>query len=321
MAESLQIAEGSKTEQYEALLPQIASLIEGENDEIANMANVAAAIMETFHFWWVGFYRVKENQLVLSPFQGPLACTRIGFGKGVCGTAWKEARTILVPDVETFPGHIACSSASRSEIVVPLFRRGEVYAVLDIDSEHLNTFDETDAHYLERIGKILSGENRMTIRKASPGDLDRLMEIFDIARRFMQSTGNANQWINGYPQRELIAREIEASHCHVCENETGQIVGTFCFIPGPDPTYSYIEDGAWPNDEPYYVIHRIASDGSCKGIAKACIDWCYSQCQHLRVDTHADNEVMQKSLIRNGFVRCGIIYVANGTPRIAFQRD
>lgn len=158
MAETLQKAEGSKQEQYETLLPQIASLIEAETDEVANMANVAAAIMETFRFWWVGFYRVKEKQLVLSPFQGPLACTRIGYGKGVCGTAWKEARTIIVPDVETFPGHIACSSASCSEIVIPLFRQGEVFAVLDIDSEYLNTFDETDAHYLECIGKLLSRE-------------------------------------------------------------------------------------------------------------------------------------------------------------------
>lgn len=158
MAEILQKAEGNKQEQYEVLLPQIASLIESETDEIANMANVAAAIMETFRFWWVGFYRVKENHLILSPFQGPLACTRIGYGKGVCGTAWKEGRTLIVPDVDAFPGHIACSSASRSEIVVPLFRQGEVFAVLDIDSEHLNTFDETDAHYLELIGKILSKE-------------------------------------------------------------------------------------------------------------------------------------------------------------------
>ncbi len=155
MAEDLYIAEGSKQERYEALLPQIASLIEAETDEVANMANVAAAIMETFHFWWVGFYRVKENQLVLSPFQGPLACTRIAYGRGVCGTAWKEARTLVVPDVEAFPGHIACSSASRSEIVVPIFSKGEVVAVLDIDSEHLNTFDDTDAHYLEELCRML----------------------------------------------------------------------------------------------------------------------------------------------------------------------
>lgn len=158
MAETLLKAEGSKQERYETLLPQIASLIEHESDEIANMANVAAALMETFRFWWVGFYRVQGQQLVLSPFQGPLACTRIGYGKGVCGTAWKEARTVVVPDVDAFPGHIACSSASRSEIVVPLFRQGEVTAVLDIDSEHLNTFDETDAHYLELLCRMMGGE-------------------------------------------------------------------------------------------------------------------------------------------------------------------
>lgn len=156
MAETLLKAAGSKKEQYETLLPQIASLIEHERDEIANMANVAAALMETFRFWWVGFYRVKGDELVLSPFQGPLACTRIGFGKGVCGTAWKEARTILVPDVDAFPGHIACSSASRSEIVVPLFHGKEVTAVLDIDSEQLGMFDDTDARYLERIAQMLS---------------------------------------------------------------------------------------------------------------------------------------------------------------------
>lgn len=161
----------------------------------------------------------------------------------------------------------------------------------------------------------------ITIRKACRKDLDRIMEIFDIARRFMKASGNANQWINGYPQRELIAGEIAASHCHVCEDEQGKTVGTFCLIPGPDPTYSYIEEGAWPDDDPYYVIHRIASDGSRKGIATACIAWCSRQSPHLRVDTHADNKVMQSLLIKNGFTRCGIIYAANGTPRIAFYRN
>lgn len=159
------------------------------------------------------------------------------------------------------------------------------------------------------------------IRKACKEDLDRLMEIFSIARRFMQSTGNSHQWINGYPQHELIAGEIEASHCYVCENEANHIIGTFCFVPGPDPTYSYIEDGRWPDDEPYHVIHRMASDGSCKGIASACIEWCARQSAHLRADTHADNKVMQNILQKNGFIRCGIIYVSNGTPRIAFQRS
>lgn len=155
MAEHLEIASGSKSEKYAALLPQIASVVESESDTIANMANVAAMIHETFGFWWTGFYRVQEGVLVLGPFQGPLACTRIRKGKGVCGTAWKEAKTQVVPDVEQFPGHIACSSASKSEIVVPLIHNGEVIAVLDIDSEYLNTFDETDREWLERIAALL----------------------------------------------------------------------------------------------------------------------------------------------------------------------
>ena len=151
MAEDLQISSGSKQERYEALLPQLGALLDGETDLIANLANVAAALKQTFDFFWVGFYVVKGDCLVLGPFQGPVACTRIRRGKGVCGTAWKEARTVVVPDVDLFPGHIACSSASRSEIVVPV-RQGEtVVAVLDIDSDRLAAFDETDAHYLERL--------------------------------------------------------------------------------------------------------------------------------------------------------------------------
>ena len=140
-----------KEEIYQSLLPQIRKLTEGETDRIANMANVAAALKQAFGFFWVGFYIVKENVLVLGPFQGPIACTRISFGKGVCGAAWKERRTIIVPDVEQFPGHIACSSESKSEIVVPLFENGEIVGVLDIDSDRLKTFDETDAKYLEEI--------------------------------------------------------------------------------------------------------------------------------------------------------------------------
>ena len=151
MAEDLQISSGSKQERYEALLPQLGALLDGETDVVANLANVAAALKQTFDFFWVGFYVVKGDCLVLGPFQGPVACTRIRRGKGVCGTAWKEARTVVVPDVDLFPGHIACSSASRSEIVVPV-RQGEtVVAVLDIDSDRLAAFDETDAHYLERL--------------------------------------------------------------------------------------------------------------------------------------------------------------------------
>lgn len=146
----------NKKEKYLQLLPRLRSLTEGETDVVANMANMAAAIKETFEFFWVGFYIVKENRLVLGPFQGPVACTRIAYGKGVCGTAWKEQKTIIVPDVDAFPGHIACSRFSRSEIVVPIMNGNEVVAVLDIDSEQLAAFDETDAHYLEKIVTLLS---------------------------------------------------------------------------------------------------------------------------------------------------------------------
>ena len=155
MAEELHIAQGGKEEKYALLYKQVTALVESENDTIANMANVAAMIHYTFGFWWTGFYRVSGEQLVLGPFQGPLACSRIAYGRGVCGTAWKEERTQVVPDVEQFPGHIACSSASKSEIVVPLLKDGIVVAVLDIDSEHLDTFDNTDKLWLERIVELL----------------------------------------------------------------------------------------------------------------------------------------------------------------------
>lgn len=156
MADNLIVSEGSKEQQYQTLLPQIESLLAGEPDATANMANVAAALKQTFNFFWVGFYVVKEEMLVLAPFQGPIACTRIRFGKGVCGTAWKEARTLIVPDVDQFPGHIACSSDSRSEIVVPVIREGRVVAVLDIDSDELNCFDQVDAVYLEKVCRLLA---------------------------------------------------------------------------------------------------------------------------------------------------------------------
>lgn len=151
MAEDLQIAEGSKEEKYQSLIPQIEGLVDGETDVTANLANICAALKSTFHFFWVGFYQVKEDQLVLGPFQGPVACTRIRYGKGVCGTAWKEAVTQLVPDVDAFPGHIACSSLSRSEIVVPVMVDDKVWGVLDVDSEELAFFDETDKKYLEHL--------------------------------------------------------------------------------------------------------------------------------------------------------------------------
>ena len=155
MAENLLIAEGGKEEKYALLYKQIASLVEGESDTIANMANVAAMIHTTFGFWWTGFYRVVGEELVLGPFQGPLACSRIKYGRGVCGTAWKQQQTQVVPDVELFPGHIACSSLSRSEIVVPVWHSEEIVAVLDIDSEHLATFDEVDKVWLEKIVVLL----------------------------------------------------------------------------------------------------------------------------------------------------------------------
>lgn len=155
MAENLVIQGNTKEELYKNLFPQLESIVEDEPDMIANMANVAACIMDTFHFWWVGFYRVMDGQLVLGPFQGPLACTRIRLGRGVCGTAWEKAQTIVVPDVDQFPGHIACSSASRSEIVVPIMKDGQVIGVLDIDSEELNTFDDTDRVWLEKVASLI----------------------------------------------------------------------------------------------------------------------------------------------------------------------
>lgn len=145
----------TKQQTYQTLLPQIESLVTGETDLIANMANVAAALHEVFGFWWTGFYRVEGQQLVLGPFQGPIACTRIPYGKGVCGTAWQRAETVIVPNVHEFAGHIACSSASNSEIVVPVIRYNQVIAVLDIDSKDFNTFDETDRLYLEQIARML----------------------------------------------------------------------------------------------------------------------------------------------------------------------
>lgn len=165
MAEHLDIIEGTKEEKYRALLPQIAAVIDGEPDLTANMANVASMIHETFGFWWTGFYRVgaalkprdgMTEELILGPFQGPLACVRIRINKGVCGTAWAKGSTVVVPDVDAFPGHIACSSASRSEIVVPLIHGDKVIAVLDIDSAELNTFDDVDRLYLEQVATLLT---------------------------------------------------------------------------------------------------------------------------------------------------------------------
>ena len=155
MAEDLAIIIGSKAEQYQSLLPQIKGLLEGESDLVANMANVTAALKEQFGWLWVGFYVVKKDELVLAPFQGPVACTRIKKGRGVCGSSWAQAKTLIVPDVEKFPGHIACSSLSKSEIVIPLIRNNEVVAVLDVDSNEYDQFDNTDQQYLEEIVSLL----------------------------------------------------------------------------------------------------------------------------------------------------------------------
>lgn len=156
MAEELAIIAGSKQEQYEQLLPQIKALIAAEKDKIASLANVCAALKEQFGHLWIGFYLVKNDELVLGPFQGPIACTRIQKGKGVCGSSWAQAKTLVVPDVEKFPGHIACSSQSKSEIVVPILKNTDVVAVLDIDSIDLSTFDETDKYYLEDLAETIA---------------------------------------------------------------------------------------------------------------------------------------------------------------------
>jgi GAF domain-containing protein len=160
MAEEIIIPKGmSKEDIYKTLYPQIVALTEGESDVIANIANIMAALKEAFRWWWVGIYFVKSNELVLGPFQGPVACTRIALGKGVCGTAWQRAETIIVEDVDAFPGHIACSSASRSEIVVPIFKSNQVIAVLDVDSEHLANFDTVDQIHLEKICTLIGKLN------------------------------------------------------------------------------------------------------------------------------------------------------------------
>ena len=159
MAEDLTIVRGSKTEQYKNLVPQINAIIEGETDLVANLANISAALKEQFDWLWVGFYLVKNNELVVGPFQGPVACTRIKKGKGVCGTSWAQKKTLIIEDVEDFPGHIACSSLSKSEIVVPIIREDEVVAVLDCDSKFLGDFDETDKFFLEEIIKEIKFNN------------------------------------------------------------------------------------------------------------------------------------------------------------------
>ena len=156
MAEELTISQsGSREDRYKTLIPQIESLVASESDVVANLSNITAALKQTFNFFWVGFYLVKKNELVLGPFQGPIACTRIGFGKGVCGSSWKERKVLVVPNVEEFPGHIACSSDSKSEIVLPAFKNNEVALVLDVDSDSLNDFDKVDENHLQQIITII----------------------------------------------------------------------------------------------------------------------------------------------------------------------
>ncbi|MGZ5287600.1 MAG: GAF domain-containing protein [Flavisolibacter sp.] len=161
MAEDLSIIKGTKEEQYQSLLPQIKALLQGEPDLVANLANVAAALKEQFNHLWVGFYLVKNDELVLGPFQGPVACTRIRKGRGVCGASWEQGKTLIVPDVEKFPGHIACSSLSRSEIVVPLYYKGNIVGVLDVDAADLNMFDEIDLQYLEEVVGLIDLEQTL----------------------------------------------------------------------------------------------------------------------------------------------------------------
>jgi GAF domain-containing protein len=156
MPEEISVVHGNKKDQYESLIPQLSALLKGEDDLIANLANISAALKQQFNWLWVGFYLVKNNELVLGPFQGPVACTRIAKGRGVCGSSWEQAKTLIVPDVEKFAGHIACSSASRSEIVVPIIISEKVVGVLDVDSEYLDHFDETDQHYLEKVVLMIS---------------------------------------------------------------------------------------------------------------------------------------------------------------------
>lgn len=151
------ITSGAKEEQYKSLLPQLAAIVAGENNLIANLANISAGLKEQFGWWWVGFYLVEADELVLGPFQGPVACTRIKKGRGVCGTSWEQATTLIVPDVEQFPGHIACSSLSKSEIVVPILKAGKVVAVLDVDSAEYNQFDAIDKQYLESVVELIVG--------------------------------------------------------------------------------------------------------------------------------------------------------------------
>ncbi len=160
----------------------------------------------------------------------------------------------------------------------------------------------------------------MKIRLADKSEIDTILSIFEAARTFMRTNGNQTQWTNGYPQKELMLDEIESKHCYVCLNEEMEIVGTFCYIEGIEPTYDYIENGEWLNDEPYATIHRVASNGKVRGILEICLDWSFTQKNNIRIDTHEDNTLMRNKVINYGFTTCGIIYVGDGTPRIAYQK-
>ncbi len=161
----------------------------------------------------------------------------------------------------------------------------------------------------------------MNIRSATPEDIESLTKVYDAARKFMQSTGNKKQWVDGYPSKELILRTIHEGGCYVCVSDKMQIAGAFYFKVEEDPSYAKIYDGQWLNDKPYGVVHRIASGGQCKGIGDFCLEWCFRQCGNIKIDTHADNMVMQNILRKNGYTKCGTIFVANGTPRVAFQKE
>lgn len=160
----------------------------------------------------------------------------------------------------------------------------------------------------------------MRIRKTRAGEIVEVMRLYDQARKFMRATGNVNQWVNGYPSVEIVKSDVAQGNSYVCIGEKEEITGVFCFMPGPEPNYRLIEQGQWLNDSPYGVIHRMASSGKQKQLADKCIQWCFDRCPNIRVDTHRDNRIMQQVLERNGFLRCGIIYVEDGTPRIAYQK-
>lgn len=160
----------------------------------------------------------------------------------------------------------------------------------------------------------------LRIRCATAADVDELMRVFALARQFMARTGNPHQWTDGYPERELVERDVAAGRQWAVTDAAGRVVGTFCFLPGPEAAYAVIEQGQWPDDRPYWVIHRLASDGSCHGVFRCVLTWCAARAAVLRIDTHADNRVMQRLLERNGFARCGIIYQRHHSPRWAYQR-